>query len=129
MIHAHESDRGSAPAEFVLVSVLLLTLTLAVLQLGAVFLVRNTALDAAAEGARWAALDGSTPAQGAARTREILTTALGAGYARDVTASTVERDGRQVAEVTATIPLPVIGLIGPPSGIRVAGHAVVEPAP
>ena len=58
-------EQGSAPAEFVLVSILLLTLVLGVLQVGAILLVRNTALDAAAEGARWAAIAGNSGADGA----------------------------------------------------------------
>ena len=43
-------DTGSAIAEFVMVSALLTVLTLSVLQLGLTLLVRNTVLDAAAEG-------------------------------------------------------------------------------
>ena len=120
-------ERGSAPAEFVLVTVLLLALVLGVLQLGAVLLVRNTALDAAAEGARWAAIAGNTAADGAARARQVLTDSLGPAYATDITVrSTVWRDA-PAAEVTARIPLPVIGLFGPPDGIEVTGHAVLEP--
>jgi len=119
-------ESGSAPAEFVLVTVLLLTLVLGVLQLGAVLLVRNTAQDAAMEGARWAALDGNGPAAGAARTRQVLGTALGAAYARAVSAGTGSWNGQRVAVVTVAAPLPVIGLLGVPGGLTVTGHAPVE---
>jgi Flp pilus assembly protein TadG len=124
-----DAQRGSAPAEFVLTTVLLLTLVLGVLQVGAVLLVRNTALDAVAEGARWAALVGGTDADGAARARRVLTDSLGPAYAADVAAArTVWRD-QPATEVRARIPLPVLGLVGPPAAIEVTGHAALEPEP
>ena len=49
-------EEGSAVAEFSLVGVLLTALLLAVVQLALALHVRNTVLDAAAEGARYAAL-------------------------------------------------------------------------
>lgn len=122
-------ERGSAPAEFVLVALLLVALTLGVVQLGAVLLVRNTALDAAAEGARWAALAGNGPADGVARTRQVLTSSLGSGYATSIAAGDGTWHGQAVAAVTVSTPLPVIGLFGPPAGLRVTGHAALEPAP
>lgn len=119
-------EAGSAPAEFVLVSVLLLTLVLGVLQLGAVLLVRNTAQDAAEEGARWAALDGNGPAAGAARARQVLSSALGPAYARAVSSGTADWNGQRVAVVTVSTPLPVIGLFGVPGALTLAGHAAIE---
>jgi Flp pilus assembly protein TadG len=123
------ADRGSAPAEFVLTAVVLLALVLGVLQVGAVLLVRNTALDAVAEGARWSAIVGNTDADGVTRARQILTDSLGPAYAAAVTASRAEWRQQPATEVSARIPLPVIGLFGPPAGIEVTGHAVVEPEP
>lgn len=120
------SEAGSAPAEFVLVTVLLLALVLGVLQLGAVLFVRNTAQDAAAEGARWAALDGNGPAAGAARARQVLGTALGPAYTRAISAGAGTWNGQRVAVVTVTTPLPVIGLIGVPGGLTLTGHAAIE---
>jgi len=123
------ADRGSAPAEFVLCAVLLLVLVLGVLQLGAVLLVRNTALDAVAEGARWSAVVGNTDADGAARARQVLVDSLGPAYARSITASRSAWAGQPATAVTARIPLPVIGLVGPPAAIEVTGHAALEPEP
>jgi Flp pilus assembly protein TadG len=122
------AERGSAPVEFVLVGVLLVALVLGVLQVAAVLFVRNTALDAAAEGARWAAIEGA-PAAGAARARQELTSALGARYARDVRAGTATEAGAAVAVVTVRTPLPVIGLLGPANALEVSGHAALEPVP
>ena len=122
------AERGSAPAEFVLVGVLLVALVLGVMQVAAVLFVRNTALDAAAEGARWAAIEGA-PSAGARRTEQVLTVALGPAYARDVRAGVATEAGEPVAVVTVVTPLPVIGLIGPARGLEVSGHAALEPAP
>lgn len=124
-----DAEAGSAPAEFVLVAVLLMTLVLGVLQLGAVLLVRNTALDAAAEGARWGALAGNSPADGVRRARVELATALGADYAQHVGAAVTTWQGRPVVAVTVTAPLPILGPIGLPGALRLTGHAAVEPAP
>lgn len=125
----HAAERGSAPAEFVLTAVLLLALVLGVLQVGAVLLVRNTALAAVAEGARWSAIVGNTDEDGAVRARRVLTDSLGPTYAAAITASRTERRAIGTTEVRARIPLPVIGLFGPPGVIEVTGHAALEPEP
>lgn len=122
-------ERGSAPAEFVLTSVLLLALVFGVLQVGAVLLVRNTALDAVAEGARWSAIVGNTDADGVARAQQVLTDSLGPSYAADVTAARTVWAQQPATVVSARIPLPVIGLLGPPDAIEVSGHAALEPEP
>ena len=119
-------DRGSAPAEFVMVAALLTVLALSVLQLGLALHVRNTILDAAAEGARFAALADNTLADGAARTRDLITTAIGAGYARDVTATSGSYLQHPAVSVTVRTPLPLIGLVGLDGGLEVTGHAAKE---
>jgi Flp pilus assembly protein TadG len=124
-----DAEHGGAAAEFVLCTVLLVALVLGVLQLGAVLLVRNTALDAVAEGARWAAIVGNTDADGTARAQQVLTDSLGPAYAVGVTATRTVWHEQEATEVRATIPLPVIGLIGPPGAIEVTGHAALEPEP
>ncbi|MFD3443914.1 TadE/TadG family type IV pilus assembly protein [Microbacteriaceae bacterium 4G12] len=121
-----ESERGSAPAEFALVAGLLALLTLSVLQLALALHVRNTALDAAAEGARIAALADSGLAEGEQRTRDLLVTALSAGYARQVDAAYRDVEGTRTVEVTVVFPLPVLGLVGFERGLEVRGHAAVE---
>ena len=119
-------DRGSAPAEFVLVGALLTVLTLSVLQLGLALHIRNTVLDAAAEGARVAALADNGLADGVARTTDLISVALGTGYAANVTAEYGNHLGHPAAIVTVRTPLPLIGLIGFGDGLEVAGHAAVE---
>ncbi|MBX3194570.1 MAG: pilus assembly protein [Microbacteriaceae bacterium] len=120
------SERGSAVAEFVLVGALLTALTLAVLQLGLALHVRNTVLDAAAEGARFAALADNTPADGVARCRELIAAAIGDGYAGDVGASLGDWRGHPAVTITVRTTLPVIGLLGIAEALEVSGHAAIE---
>ncbi|CAN5347733.1 hypothetical protein BH11ACT5_BH11ACT5_24720 [soil metagenome] len=119
------SDTGSVVAEFVMVGALLTMLTLGVLQLGLALLVRNTVIDAAAEGARFGALADNSAKDGIARTADLITTALGEQYARDVTAATGSYLGQPALIVTVRAPLPLVGLLGP-TALEVSGHAAVE---
>lgn len=119
-------DRGSAPAEFVMVGALLVALALGVIQFALALYVRNTVQDAAAEGARYAALADRTPADGAERTRELITAALGEGYTRDVTAGYARFAGAPATVVTVRSPLPLVGLFGLPDALEVSGHAARE---
>ncbi|MGV3714338.1 TadE/TadG family type IV pilus assembly protein [Pseudolysinimonas sp.] len=119
-------DTGSAVVEFTLVGVLLTLLTLAVLQLGLALHVRNTVLDAAAEGARFAALADNEPTDGVPRTRALITEAIGADYATDVVVSTGEWMGHPSVTVTVRTTLPVIGLLGVGGALEVEGHAARE---
>lgn len=119
-------DEGSAVAEFTLVGVLLTILTLGVIQLGLALHVRNTVHDAAAEGARFAALADNGPADGVARTRQLITEAIGAEYATDVSVGTGEWMGHPAVTVTVRTTLPVVGLLGVGGGLEVSGHAAVE---
>ncbi|QDC26528.1 pilus assembly protein [Georgenia yuyongxinii] len=121
-------ESGSAIVEFVLVSVLVVTIVVALIQLVLALHVRNTLIDSASEGARHGALQGSTPADGVARTRELIGLTLSPGYARDVSAHVVPDGAGEVIEVVVNAPLPVLGLLGPTGVVTVEGHAVVEPA-
>jgi hypothetical protein len=119
-------DSGSAIAEFVMVGALLTVLTLSVIQLGLALLIRNTVLDAASEGARFAALADNGLADGVERARQLVTVALGPSYAQDVTAEYGSYLGHPAAIVTIRTPLPLIELVGVDHGLEVEGHAAVE---
>jgi hypothetical protein len=121
-----DAERGSAVAEFVMVAALLTALTLAVLQLALALHIRNTVLDAAAEGARYAALADSGLDQGSARSRDLITAALGPGYAADVSASYADVAGQPGVRVRVLARLPLFGLLGMDRGLEVEGHAAVE---
>lgn len=118
-------ERGSAVAEFAMVAALLVALVLAVIQLSLAMHVRATLADAAAEGARHASLVGADAAAGVTRTQALITTAVGADYAQDVTAGTAVIAGVDTIRITVAAPLPVLGLIGP-TGLEVSGHAPLE---
>ncbi|WP_374946306.1 TadE/TadG family type IV pilus assembly protein [Agreia sp.] len=124
--HRLRRDEGSAAVEFVLVGVLLTALTLGVIQLAFALHVRNTVLDAASEGARFAALAGNTPEDGADRTRQLIALAVGADYADDVTAGYSDYLGVPAIRVTVSAPLPLVGPFGPPRSLEVTGHAAAE---
>jgi hypothetical protein len=123
---AREDERGSSPAEFVLVGGLLTVLTLAVLQLGLAVYVRNVAHDAAVEGAHHAALADAQLAEGIALTRAIIRRAAGGQYADDVTAVASVTGGAASVTVTVRTTLPLVGLVGVPAALEVTASAPVE---
>ena len=118
-------DTGSAVVEFALVTPLLLVLLLGVLQIALAMHVRATLTAAAAEGARVAALSGSSLSRGEQRTRDVLADSLAGGRVAGVSASRERLAGVEVVAITVTASLPLIGLLGPAS-LQVTGHAVQE---
>lgn len=119
-------EDGSAVAEFVFVGAILAVLMMSVVQLALALHVRNTLIDAAAEGARFGALADTELLDGADRARQLIAVAVGSGYTEDVHATLVDRGGADLVTVTVRAPLPVIGLIGLPGVLEVEGHAVLE---
>lgn len=109
--HRLADDRGSAIAEFVLVSALLTLIFASVLQFAFALHVRNTATDAAMAGARQASLADQTSSDGVNLTRALVTSGLGSSYAQDIRATRDEAQG--LAIVTVHTPMPVLGLLGP----------------
>jgi Flp pilus assembly protein TadG len=120
------AERGSAVVEFSLVSVILVLLFLAILQIGLVLHVRNTLVASAAEGARYAANADRDVAAGAVRTRELITSSVSTRYAGEVSAQYVHRAGVTLVEVRVRTTFPLVGLLGPSSLLEVTGHAVEE---
>ena len=104
-------DDGNAAVEFVLVSALLVVLVSAVVQLGLALHVRNTMHACAAEGARLAASADRSSADGVARAERMAAAALG-DYPVEVGATVGEVDGAPIVTITATAPVPVLGLWG-----------------
>jgi Flp pilus assembly protein TadG len=121
-----DAERGAAVVDFALVSGLLALLFAGVVQVTLAVHVRNTLVDCAAEGARYAALADRTPEDGVARTRALIDASLAAGYAERVSAVETDLRGLPVVEVRVTAPLPVVGLLGPGGTLSVAGHALRE---
>ncbi|MEO7061155.1 MAG: TadE/TadG family type IV pilus assembly protein [Lapillicoccus sp.] len=120
-------DHGNAVAEFVLVSGLVLVLGIGVFQLGLALYVRNTLISCASEGARLGARADSSPTEGAARSRDLISRSLSPAYAGGVVATTTTTTaGVRVVDVTVSAPVPVIGLLGPSGVMTVQGRAFLE---
>jgi len=120
-------EQGSAVVDFVLVGGLLTMFFLAIIQLTLILHVRNTLIDAAASGARYGTLADRSAADAEERTRSLIGTALGPGFAEQVSTGEVTVQGFRTLEVTVRAPMPVIGLIGPRDTLEVKGHAAVQP--
>ncbi len=105
---------------------LLVLVTLAVIQLGLVLHVRNTVLDAASEGARFAALADNSLADGVGRTQDLIATAIGETYVRDISARYGTYRGQPATIITVRATLPIVGLVGPTDALEVVGHAARE---
>lgn len=122
-------DAGAAVVDFVLVSVVLLTLFLGVVQLGVALHVRNTLVAAAAEGARYGANADRSAADGEQRTRELVATSLSSGLVQEVAAGYQDVAGAATVVVEIRARLPLVGLLGPARGLVVRGHAFAEAPP
>lgn len=106
-----------------MVMALLAVIFAAVLQFGIIIHVRNTLIDAASAGARYGALGDRTPADGAARTRELLGGSIPGGAAAEVSAEVVGGEGIDLVRVTVRSDMPMIGFLTGPVGLEADGHA------
>ena len=113
-------------ADFVMVSAVVALLFIAVFQLGLALHIRNTLISCASEGARFGARANADPEAGAARARELISTALSQRYAGQVTARLVDAGGVEAVAVEVVAPLPVIVPLGPDGRLRVVGRAFLE---
>ncbi|TCC27300.1 TadE family protein [Kribbella speibonae] len=119
-------ERGSAVVDFVLVSTILVPLFLGILQVGLFLYVRNTVTAAASEGAHYAAVLNRQPADGATRTRELISGVVTDGLIDSVSAEEIDVDGQPGVEVAVHAHMPPLGLWGPGIAFTVEGHAVKE---
>jgi Flp pilus assembly protein TadG len=132
-------DDGSAAVDFVLVSLILIPLFMAILQLGLALYVRNTLAACAQDGARYGA-DANVVVLGDAAMADAATTqatrcvneSLSGSYAQRISASapivTDSAGGSvRVVEVRIASPLPLAGLFGlGPEVLHAQGDAVQE---
>ena len=123
-------ERGSAVVEFTLVSILLVSLFLMVLQVGLVLHARNVMVSAAQEGARLAANADRTVDDGVLRTREAIRGSLGrelvAELDIDPLPPTRTANGAPVVGIRVSGPLPFVFAPIGPLEITVEGHALEE---
>ncbi len=109
-----------------LVSVLLVTLFLAVVQLALALYVRNTLVAAAAEGARYGANADRDSGDAVGRTQDVISTSLSPRFVGEVSAGYEDVDGVPTVVVEVRTTLPLVGWLGPARGLVVRGHAVDE---
>lgn len=126
MTRSRDDDTGAASVEFVLVGTLLTLLTLAVLQFGLAVYIRNVVHDAAVEGAYYGALADVDPADGGTRTARLIELAVGEGLDADVSARLIDASDGPEVQVTVVATLPLVGMLGIPSGLEVTAHAPRE---
>ena len=126
MRRARPGERGAAVVDFVLVLLVLLPLVLGILQLALVLHVRNTLASAAAEGARHAAVAGSSAAAGQAKVEELVDGALSKEFVRTVSVAHRSWAALPGYEVVVEADVGVLGLGGPGVHLRVQGHAIAE---
>ena len=123
------SDDGAAVVDFVLVSVLLVSLFLLVFQVGVVLHVRNVLVASAAEGARYGANADRSPEEGAEKAKAVIRDALGGRVADSMTCVPVlgeELDGQALVDVRCSGPMPIVFLPTGAFDLTVHGHAVEE---
>jgi Flp pilus assembly protein TadG len=132
-------DEGSAAVDFVLVSLILVPLFLAILQLGLDLYVRNTLAACAQDAARYAASEdigtrGAGAIQLAAQDRagRCIDDSLAGRFSASISgiASTVTAPSGStvdVVEVDVAVPMPVVGFLNLGGlHVRVSGHALQE---
>jgi Flp pilus assembly protein TadG len=123
-------ERGAAVVEFVFVSVLVVVLLLAVLQLAVYVHLRNVVTASAQEGARYAANADVPSAVGADHTLAVVARATSVQTAEGLTcASTEETDGTGltlvVVRCSGSVPT-LLGGLGALLPLEVTGRAVEE---
>lgn len=116
--------------DFTLVTLILVPMFLAIMQVAVYLHVRNTMVACASEGARYGANFDRTPADGAARAAGCIAGSLSPRFSGHVTGGFASAGGQPVVVVTARSQMPAIGVWGPGAlAFSVAGHAVKEPQP
>jgi Flp pilus assembly protein TadG len=116
------TERGSAVVEFVLVAVVAVVLALALVQLGLFLWERNALMGSLSEGARVAATEGRTVADGKRVAVELLRRAAGGRVASAVPIQGAEADGLVELRAEGTLPSFVPGVPGLPVRMSARMH-------
>ena len=126
----HDGERGRAVVDFVLVSILIVTLLLAVLQVAVYVHVRNVVTASAQEGARYAANADVDSAAGAGRTVEIVARATSVQTAEGLACTSAEEadpGGAILVVVRCSGSVPsLLAVLGNLLPLEVTGRAMKE---
>ena len=127
-----DGESGSAVVDFVFVSVLILTLLLAVLQVAVYVHVRNVVVASAQEGARYAANADVDSSTGAARTVQIVGRATSPRTAQGLACTSGEQpdpSGLTLVVVRCTGSVPsIVAALGNLLPVTATGRAIKEGA-
>ena len=130
--HPDDGERGSAVVDFVLVSVLIVVLLLAVLQVAVYVHVRNVVTASAQEGARFSANADVESALGAARTVEVVAGATSEQTAEGLVCTSAEEpdpSGLTLVVVRCSGSVPsLLADLGNLLPLEVTGRAIKEAA-
>jgi Flp pilus assembly protein TadG len=125
-----DGERGSAVVDFVLVSLLIVALLLAVLQVAVYVHVRNVVVASAQEGARYAANADVDSGFGAARTVQVVARATSVRTAEGLSCTSAEEadpTGLTLVVVHCSGALPTLfAALGDLLPLEVTGRAVKE---
>ncbi|HEU4946540.1 MAG TPA: pilus assembly protein, partial [Kribbella sp.] len=88
--------------------------------------VKDTVTAAASEGAHYAAVLDRGPADGEARTRDLVDGVVRDELIDSIEAQSVEVDGQPAVRIVVEAHMPALGLWGPGVAFTVEGHAVEE---
>lgn len=119
-----EVERGSAVAEFVMISALVLGLFLSLLQLAVFLHARNMAHDAASHAARYAALADVSAAEGERRAAEIARSSIGDGAHPRTSLTVLNEPGGERVTVSVEVSIPLLGLVTGPTSYAAEATAV-----
>jgi Flp pilus assembly protein TadG len=127
-----DGERGSAVVDFVMVSILIVTLLLAVLQVAVYVHVRNVVTASAQAGARYAANADMDSTLGAARTLEIVARATSQQTADGLRCTAIEQADPSglnlvVVQCTGSVPA-LLASLGNLLPLEVTGRSVKEAA-
>ena len=123
------TQRGSAIADFALVSVAVVPLFFGVLQLALVWHIKTTLTSAASEGARYGAMYNRTSTDGVQRTRDVIHDVFGADLPTEVSGRDTSIEGQPAVAVQVDADVPLLAFWGPRITLQVDGHAIKEVLP
>jgi hypothetical protein len=119
---ARAAERGAAVVEFVLVSAVAVVLAMSLAQLGLFLWERNALMGSLSEGARVAATEGRTVADGRRVAAELLRRSAGGRVADAVPIQGTETAGVVVLRAEGTLPSFVPGVPGLPVRMTARMH-------
>jgi Flp pilus assembly protein TadG len=119
---ARAAEGGAAVVEFVLVAAVAVVLAMSLAQLGLFLWERNALLGSLSEGARVAATEGRTVADGRRVATELLRRSVGGRVADAVPIDGVEDGGLVVLRAEGTLPSFVPGVPGLPVRMTARMH-------